>query len=182
MEHTLPLREDVASGGIDLPTVGTSVAARDAVTSSTTSRRQFCAQAVSLVSIGALLQGCGGSPTSPGNAPALPTLNATASAGAINLTIDAASPLANVGSAALVQTGSGNFLVSRTAQDTFTALTAVCTHEACTITGFQSPTFVCPCHGSEFTTSGTVARGPASAPLRQFTTRFTGTVLTITVA
>jgi cytochrome b6-f complex iron-sulfur subunit len=137
---------------------------------------------VTLVSIGGWLQACGGSPTSPGNAPALPTLNAAASAGAVTLTIDAASPLATVGSAALVQTGSGNFLVSRTGQDTFTALTAVCTHEACTITGFQSPTFVCPCHGSEFTTSGAVARGPASAPLRQFATRFAGNALTITLA
>ena len=152
------------------------------MSSSTTSRREFCAQAVALVSIGGLLQGCGGSPTSPSNAPALPTLNGTASGGAVTLTIDAGSPLATVGSAALVQTGSGNFLVSRTAQDTFTALTAVCTHESCTITGFQSPTFVCPGHGSEFTTSGSVARGPASAPLRQFATRFAGNALTITLA
>ena len=152
------------------------------MSASTPSRREFCAHAVSLVSIGALLQGCGGSPTSPGNAPALPTLNATASGGAVALTIDAASPLANVGAAALVQTSSGNFLVSHTAPDTFAALTAVCTHESCTITGFQSSTFVCPCHGSEFTTSGSVVRGPASAPLRQFATRFAGGVLTITVA
>jgi cytochrome b6-f complex iron-sulfur subunit len=145
-------------------------------------RREFCAHAVSLVSIGALLPGCGGSPTSPSNAPPLATINATASGGAIALTIDAASPLATVGAAALVQTGSGNFLVARTAQDTFTALTAVCTHEACTVTGFQSPVFVCPCHGSQYTTAGTVARGPASAPLRQFATRFAGNVLTITIA
>jgi cytochrome b6-f complex iron-sulfur subunit len=150
--------------------------------SSTTSRREFCAQAVSLVSIATLLHGCGGSPTGPGSAPALPTVNASASGGAVAIIIDSTSPLANVGSAALVQTGSGNFLVSRTAQETFTALTAVCTHEACTITGFQSPTFVCPCHGSEFTTSGSVARGPASAPLRQFSTRFAGNTLTITIA
>ena len=126
--------------------------------------------------------GCSGSPTSPSGAPALAVINATASAGAIALTIDATSPLATVGAAALVQTASGNFLVARPAQDTFTALTAVCTHEACTVTGFQSPVFVCPCHGSEFTTAGAVARGPASAPLRQFATRFAGNVLTITIA
>jgi cytochrome b6-f complex iron-sulfur subunit len=148
----------------------------------TPTRREFCTQAVSLVSIGALLQGCGGSPTSPSNAPPLATINATGSGGAIALTIDAASPLASVGAAALVQTASGNFLVARSAQDAFTALTAVCTHEACTVTGFESPVYVCPCHGSEFTTAGAVARGPAAAPLRQFATRFAGNVLTITIA
>ena len=152
------------------------------MSSSNPSRREFCAQAVSLVSIGALLHGCGGSPTSPGNAPLLATITATASAGAIALTIDAASPLASVGGAALVQTASGNFLVARSAQDAFTALTAICTHEACTVTGFQSPLYVCPCHGSEYTTAGAVVRGPASAPLRQFSTRFAGNVLTITIA
>jgi nitrite reductase/ring-hydroxylating ferredoxin subunit len=152
------------------------------MSSTNTSRREFCAQAVSLVSIGALLQGCGGSPTSPGDAPLLTTINATASGGAIALTIDAASSLASVGGAALVQTASGNFLVARSAQDAFTALTAICTHEACTINGFQSPVYVCPCHGSEYTTAGVVVRGPAPAPLRQFATRFAGNVLTITIA
>ena len=44
-----------------------------------------------------------------------------------------------VGGAALVRTSVRDFLVARTAQDAFTALTATCTHEACTITGFQSP-------------------------------------------
>src|SRR5262245_57695234 len=104
------------------------------MSSSPPSRRQFCVhacQAASLVSIASLLETCGGSPTSPGNAPALSAISAVASSGAITLTIDSSSPLANVGGAALVQTASGNFLVARTAQDTFTALTAICTHEAC---------------------------------------------------
>src|SRR5258706_4990655 len=106
------------------------------------SRRDFCVhacQAVSLVSIASLVQGCGGSPSGPSdssNAPALPTINASVAAGAITINIDAASPLASVGGAALVQTSSGNFLVARTAQDTFTALTAICTHEQCTVSGF----------------------------------------------
>ncbi len=84
--------------------------------------------------------------------------------------------------AALVQTASGNFLVARTAQDSFTALTAVCTHEACTVTGFENQHYVCPCHGSQYTTSGAVVQGPAPSPLRQFATRFAGNVLTIAIA
>jgi cytochrome b6-f complex iron-sulfur subunit len=149
-------------------------------------RREFClgvCHTVTLLAGGALVQGCGGGSTSPSSsAPALPTINATASSGTIALTVDAASPLASVGSAALVQTSAANVLVSRTAQDTFVALTAVCTHEQCTVSGFESSQYVCPCHGSRFTTSGAVANGPAAAPLRQFSTRFAGTTLTITLA
>jgi cytochrome b6-f complex iron-sulfur subunit len=150
------------------------------------SRRDFCAhacQAVSLVSLASLLESCGGSPSSPSsNVPALPTINAAVSGGAVSVTVDAASPLSAVGNAALVQTGSGNFLVARTAQDAFTALTAICTHEQCTVNGFQNQRYVCPCHGSEYTTSGTVAKGPAVQSLRQFTTRFAGNIVTITIA
>ena len=149
------------------------------------SRRDFCihaCQAVSLVSLGSILDGCGGSPIAPSDVLALPVINATASSGAIALTIDAGSPLASVGAAALVQSSSGNFLVSRTAQDAFTALTAICTHQQCTVSGFQNQLYVCPCHGSEYSTSGAVVKGPAPLGLRQFATRFAGNVLTITIA
>ena len=152
--------------------------------SSVPTRREFCTNiwhTVSLVAAGSLLQGCGGSSTSPSSAPSLQTINGTVSSGTIALTIDAASPLATVGNAALVQTSAANVLVSRISQDTFVALTAVCTHEQCTVSGFQSSQYVCPCHGSRFATSGAVASGPAASPLRQFTTRFAGSSLTITL-
>ena len=115
--------------------------------------------------------------------PNLPVVNGTTANNAVTLSVDASSPLATVGSAALVQAsgGAGNFLVARTAQDTFTALTAVCTHEGCTITKYQSPTYGCPCHGSEFSTTGAVKNGPASSPLRQFSTQFANSVLTISL-
>jgi cytochrome b6-f complex iron-sulfur subunit len=144
-------------------------------------RRTFCSQAVTLAVVsGALgiLEGCS-SPTSPGNVPSLPSLNGTRVAGGVTLTVDAASPLSNTGSAALVQTAIGDFLVARTGQSTFVALTATCTHQTCTITGFGSGQYVCPCHGSTFDTSGRVLAGPAPASLRQYPTQFTNNVLTI---
>jgi cytochrome b6-f complex iron-sulfur subunit len=67
------------------------------------------------------------------------------------------------------------------AGDTFAAVTAVCTHEACTVTGISGQTYVCPCHGSQFSATGVVLKGPAASPLRPFTTRFAANVLTITV-
>jgi Rieske Fe-S protein len=80
-----------------------------------------------------------------------------------------------------VQSGSGSFLVTRAAQSSFTALTATCTHEGCTVTGFSNQAFVCPCHGSQFNATGAVVKGPASSPLRQFATQFANNVLTIAV-
>jgi nitrite reductase/ring-hydroxylating ferredoxin subunit len=158
---------------------------KDAVTSPPQTRRDFCVhacRAVSLITVGAALQNCG-SPTGPSDAsaPKLPTINGSVAAGTVTVTVDAASPLAPTGSAALVQSSAGNFLVSRAAQDAFTALTAICTHEGCVVDQFASPVFVCPCHGSRYNTGGDVVNGPATRPLRQFTTRFAASVLTITL-
>lgn len=142
-----------------------------------------------MLALGSVLQSCGGgsNPAGPSGgggtpAPQLSIINVTPAGGAATVVVDGASPLAAVGSAALVRTGSaGDLLVARTAQDTFSALTATCTHEACTITGFRSPNFVCPCHGSQFTTAGQVVNGPATRALRTFPTQFAGTTLTITL-
>jgi cytochrome b6-f complex iron-sulfur subunit len=151
-------------------------------------RREFCSdlcRTASLAAVGGalgtILQGCGGGPAGPSGAPALPVISGSLSNGSIVLGIDASSPLAAVGSAAVVLTSSGPFLVAHTAQDTFTALRGVCTHQACDITGYASGTYVCPCHGSQFTTSGRVVSGPAQVPLRQYATQFADSQLTITL-
>ena len=147
---------------------------------------------MTFVTIASLVEGCGGgggdsNPTTPGGGgggvPQLATITGTAANGVVSVNVDAASPLASVGGAALVRAsaGPGSFLVVRTGQDTFNAMTAICTHEACEVTGFQSSRFVCPCHGSQYSTSGAVQAGPATQSLRQFTTQFTNSVLTITV-
>ena len=107
---------------------------------------------------------------------------ATASGNIVTVSNVSGTALANVGSAALVQAGGNNILVLQTAQGSFRALTAVCTHESNLITGFQNnSTFVCPAHGSQFNTSGGVVQGPATRALREFPTQFTNNVLTITV-
>src|SRR5688572_5238391 len=105
-----------------------------------TSRRDFCAHAISLVTVSTLIQGCGGggSPTSPGgggggNVPSLPTINGNAAGNSVTITVDGSSPLAAAGSAALVTAGGNSYLVTRTGQDSFNAFTAICTHEQCTV-------------------------------------------------
>src|SRR5207245_1688783 len=119
-----------------------------------------------------LLQGCGGSTTAPSNIPQLSTIAGGVSGRTVTVTVDAASPLSGVGNAVIVSNALGAFLVSRTGQTTFSVLTATCTHEGCAVTGFQNAKYVCPCHGSQFNTTGAVLSGPASLPLRQFASQF----------
>jgi cytochrome b6-f complex iron-sulfur subunit len=130
--------------------------------------------------LSALLASCGKNPmdSSGGN---IARIQGAVVGGTITLTIDTSSPLAAVGSAALVQASNSTLLVARTAQDTFTAVTAICTHQACTINGYNNQIYTCPCHGSQFNTSGRVVRGPATSALRTFQTQFADNQLIITV-
>ncbi len=47
----------------------------------------------------------------------------------------------------------------------FSALSLVCTHLGCTV-GIQPNGFTCPCHGSQYSLTGVVTKGPASSPLK----------------
>ena len=152
------------------------------------SRREFCVNAchaASLVALGGvlstILSGCAATDplSSSGN---LSKIQATAVNGTITLAIDTNSPLATVGNAAQVQYGNGTLLVARTAQDTFAAVTAICTHQGCAITGYDSQVYTCPCHGSQFDANGLVKKGPANSPLRQYQTGFANNQLTITLS
>lgn len=153
---------------------------------SKTTRREFCAHAISLVTVASVIEGCGskGNPNNPGgggsNTTQLSTINGTLSGRTVTIGNVSTSALANSGSAALVQAGSNSILVARIGQGTFNAMTAICTHEQCVVTGFSSNAFVCPCHGSQYTTSGAVQQGPATRALQTFQTSFTNDVLTIT--
>jgi cytochrome b6-f complex iron-sulfur subunit len=147
-------------------------------------RREFCAHACragSMLALGAVT-GCSGSSTSPSSlVPQIGSAPATVAGRVVSVAVDAASPLAAVGSAVLVRTSLGTFLVAHSAVDTFTALTATCTHEGCGITGFSNSRFVCTCHGSEFTLSGAVFAGPANRALQQYPTQVVNGVLTFRV-
>lgn len=62
--------------------------------------------------------------------------------------------------------------------ETYRALDSRCTHNGCTV-GATSPTLNCPCHGSRFRFDGTVAQGPAAAPLPTYPVTKNGSILTI---
>jgi cytochrome b6-f complex iron-sulfur subunit len=55
--------------------------------------------------------------------------------------------------------------IVRTSTSGFAALSMVCTHQGCS-TSIVGSNFDCPCHGSRFSGTGAVVRGPAESPLR----------------
>lgn len=74
----------------------------------------------------------------------------------------------------------GKTLVSKVGNG-FVALTSVCTHSGCdTNWSFANATYNCSCHGSKFDAQGNVINGPATQPLKVYSTSVTGNTLTIT--
>lgn len=95
----------------------------------------------------------------------------------IDLTSNDFSALKTVGGYAY----SGDIIIIRTGTSTYVALTKVCTHQSCTVANNASSNNIeCPCHGSKFSTSGTVVQGPAPTALKTYTTTVSGTTLKIT--
>ena len=146
------------------------------------------AQGVAILSIptifGSILASCT-QPTNPSssNASTLPTVQGIVSNGTVTVTISSSSALAKTGSAAIVNFTSGSLLVDHPSDNTFNAMSAICTHQGCTVNSYDSGSsqFVCPCHGSRFDLSGKVVQGPAGSNLQIYQTQFSNNVLTITV-
>ncbi|MEM9213130.1 MAG: ubiquinol-cytochrome c reductase iron-sulfur subunit [Cyanobacteria bacterium P01_F01_bin.150] len=79
----------------------------------------------------------------------------------------------------------GMLLVIRNPQDTSSLLAVVpfCTHQGCIVDWENSiGVFVCPCHDTRFNPDGTVASGPAQAPLSTFETMIEGDLILVRAA
>jgi cytochrome b6-f complex iron-sulfur subunit len=64
----------------------------------------------------------------------------------------------------------------------FIALSSICTHQGCVVSyNHGNDNLPCPCHGSVFSTTGSVLEGPASSPLAKYDVAQDGDILTITL-
>jgi len=82
----------------------------------------------------------------------------------------APAPAANViAKTSDVAVGSGlivdKVVVTQPTAGNFKGFSAICTHAGCTVNKVADGTIDCPCHGSKFNLDGSVAKGPATAPL-----------------
>jgi len=91
--------------------------------------------------------------------------------------------LAMVGGGVVVDAGGTLLVVIRTGDTTAIGLSAVCTHESCTVeyVGGSDP-ISCPCHGSTFNAAGTVINGPARRSLRNYAATVDSNGVTVTLA
>jgi len=95
----------------------------------------------------------------------------------IDLTDSAYDDLGSVGGYAY----KNNIIIFRTSESGYGALSKLCTHSQCTVTyNHSNNELPCPCHGSTFTTNGSVTGGPANSNLKKYTVKKEGDILTIT--
>jgi cytochrome b6-f complex iron-sulfur subunit len=109
------------------------------------------------------------SPTADASSPAATTTGeaapTSAPAGAASGPVLAKAADVPVGGALVAEAPDGEkYVVVQATQGQFTGLSAICTHQRCTV-GVAGDRLDCPCHGSRYTLTGTVLRGPATAPL-----------------
>ncbi len=94
----------------------------------------------------------------------------------IDLANSSNAALANVGGS-LVKDG---IIIAQTSQDVFVALQVSCSHEGTAIRYIHpSSLFRCPSHGSEFSPTGAVTKGPATKALKKYTVTKNGSILKI---
>lgn len=71
-------------------------------------------------------------------------------------------------------------IVAHTVNDTFVAVSSICTHQGGTLQYLSSSNlFHCPNHGSEFKTDGTVSKGPAAKPVQEYNVTVTGNIIRV---
>jgi cytochrome b6-f complex iron-sulfur subunit len=125
--------------------------------------------------VSTVISSCSNDPSGPSNVSPLATVPGTVANNELSISLGTSSPITNKGTTALAQYNNGNdvVIVEHNSDDTFRALSAICTHQGCVLTDFDATNnqFVCPCHGSKFDMSGNVVRGPAGSKLRELTTR-----------
>lgn len=72
-------------------------------------------------------------------------------------------------------------VVTQPTSGEFKAFSAVCTHQACVVSGVANGTINCACHGSEYDiTTGAVKKGPATKALPEKTVTVSGDGITVT--
>lgn len=133
--------------------------------------KNIAAGTVTLFVVPAVITSCEKDSPDPDNIPGDPDKNVLT----IDLTDGKYSNLSSAGGSVV----ESDIIIINTGDD-FIALSSVCTHQGCQV-GYNpgNGNLPCPCHGSIFSTSGSVLNGPASSPLTKYDLTREGDLLTI---
>lgn len=141
-----------------------------------TPTRRVALQTIAAGAAGCLLSACSGDEEKD----KVPTGTSTMCGNNMCVSLADNPELAAVGGVLLFTQDTGQAVyVMRVSETELRALSALCTHQACAVEWDITEKFVCPCHGSQFSATGAVLRGPAPTPLRTFVTSLAGDQLTI---
>ena len=111
------------------------------------------------------------SPTSPGG-----------STGGLTININDHAALGQVGGVKAFSYEGTPIYVFRTGENSFRALSRLCTHQSCEVDWeASSKKLICPCHGSEFSDTGAALKGPATRALPEYTTAFDAAANSLTI-
>ncbi|MBY8882337.1 Rieske (2Fe-2S) protein [Actinacidiphila acidipaludis] len=141
--------------------------------------------------LAAVLTACGSSGSGSDDSPTVSAGDTTSDAGSTQPSDSAAPTTSAAGSGSSgggglaktseIPVGGGKVfadqkvVVTQPTAGQFKAFSAVCTHQGCTVASVSGGTINCPCHGSRFhVADGSVANGPAQAPLPSKQVRVAG--------
>lgn len=72
--------------------------------------------------------------------------------------------------------------VTRVGTGTAKAVTTVCTHQRCDVGAWDGSSYPCPCHGSSYSSDGSVITGPAVTSLTSYTSTVTNAGIEVLMA
>ena len=119
---------------------------------------------------GSLLAACGGG--SEDDSPT-PTGSASASGGGVRASLGALDDIPVGGAVSATAPDGKKVLLVRPTADEVIGLSAICTHQGCTVVP-DGGALGCPCHGSVYELTGEVRRGPAEEALAPFAVKVSG--------
>ncbi len=149
-----------------------------------TCTRRTLLRGIGVAVAGGIVSACGGSDSGTPDAKMIDAPAGTCPTGdlCLDITKSPNTALQNVNGSVIVSSAAGSLAVVRTSQTAVAALSAICTHQGCTVAYSGSlMLLVCPCHGAEFTLTGAVKQGPATIPLKTYQASLAGNIVTIVV-
>ena len=119
----------------------------------------------------ALLGGCGdGGADAPSGAAAPASTRVPPGGGGLRASLATVSDIPVGGAVEATAPDGTKVLVTQPSTGEVVAFSAVCPHEGCSVLP-DTGQLTCPCHGSQFSLSGEVTRGPAQSDLQPFAVR-----------